>query len=89
MRAGQATDLVLDPASATGAPDGNLQIIYAAFRGDGVYISPNRGQVWNQMTGGIGNPLIVNIQTNQNVNPVDGANPERQPRDASSWPSRR
>jgi subtilisin-like proprotein convertase family protein len=58
MRAGQATDIVLDPNSGTGAPGGNLQIIYAGFRGEGVFSSPNRGQVWNQMNGGVGDPLI-------------------------------
>ena len=58
MLAGQATDVVLDLNSGTGAAGGNLQIVYAAFRGDGVYFSPNRGQVWNLMTGGIGDPLI-------------------------------
>ena len=61
-RAGQATDVVLDPNSgpidAISNPTGNLQVVYAAFRGDGVYISPNEGQVWNQMTGGVGDPLI-------------------------------
>jgi subtilisin-like proprotein convertase family protein len=62
MRAGQATDVVLDPNSgfpdAQGRPTGNLQIIYAGFRGEGVFLSPNRGQVWNQMLGGIGKPLM-------------------------------
>ena len=31
-KAGQATDVVLDLASGTGAPDGNLQILYAAIK---------------------------------------------------------
>lgn len=66
MRAGNATDVVLDPSSATGG-DGNLQIVMAAFQGDGIYLSPNRGQVWNSMTGGVGNPLIVDIVNNRNV----------------------
>ena len=59
MRAGQATDVILDYASGTGAPGGNIQIIYAAFRGEGVFSSPNRGQVFNLMTGTTGNPLIL------------------------------
>ena len=58
MRAGQATDVILDLSSGTGAPDGNLQILYAAFRGDGIYRSPNRGQEFDLMTGTAGDPLI-------------------------------
>ena len=60
MRAGNAVDVLLDLNSATGAPNGNVQIVYAAFQGDGVYRSPNRGQNWALMGGGIGNPLIQN-----------------------------
>ena len=60
MKAGQVTDVVLDPNSGTGAPDGNLQALYAAFRNDGVYFSPNRGQVWNALPGIVGAPLIQN-----------------------------
>lgn len=62
MRAGQATDLVLDPSSGTfnaiSNPTGNLQIVYAGFRGEGVFSSPNRGQVWNLMAGGVGKPFF-------------------------------
>jgi len=61
MRAGNADDVAFDPNSGTfnafSNPTGNLQTIFAAFRGDGVYMSPNRGQIWNQMTGLIGDPL--------------------------------
>ncbi|MDR3638959.1 MAG: proprotein convertase P-domain-containing protein [Isosphaeraceae bacterium] len=74
MRAGQATDVVLDPASGLGGPNGNLQIVYAAFAGDGVYISPNEGQVWNEMLGQTGNPLIIN-NASQNVNPINRPTP--------------
>jgi large repetitive protein len=74
MRAGNATDVVLDPSSATGG-DGNLQIVYGAFQGDGVYISPNRGQTWNQMTGGVGNPLIVDTFDHTNVAVAGGPTP--------------
>ena len=39
-------------------------------------MSPNQGQVWNLMTGGIGNPLIVNdFITGTNVNPVNDPTP--------------
>ena len=59
--AGQATDVVLDPNSgpvdAVSNPTGNLQVVYAAFRGDGVYISPNQGQVWNKLLGRGRRPL--------------------------------
>jgi subtilisin-like proprotein convertase family protein len=60
MRAGQATDVVLDLNSRTGAIDGGVQRIYAAFRNDGVYESPNRGQTWNAMPGVTGKPLVQN-----------------------------
>lgn len=62
MRAGECTDVVLDPNSgvinAISNPTGNLDILYAAFRGQGIFISPNRGVVWNALPGGVGNPLI-------------------------------
>jgi subtilisin-like proprotein convertase family protein len=66
-RPGQATDVVLDPTSGTPSPTnptGNLQVVYGAFRGDGVYLSPNQGQVWNLMGGGVGNPLIQDADVN-------------------------
>src|SRR5262245_46957418 len=75
MRAGQATDVVLNASSGTGAPGGNLQIVYGAFRGEGVFISPNQGQVWNLMAGNGGNPLLVNPLTQQNVNPLTQPSP--------------
>ncbi len=61
MRAGNATDIILDPSSgvvdAISNPAGNLQIAYAAFQGEGVFISNNRGLSWFQMNGGVGKPL--------------------------------
>jgi subtilisin-like proprotein convertase family protein len=82
MLPGQATDVVLNPDSgvaanpnsAVGTP-GNLQIVYAGIRGSGVYISPNQGQVWTLMAGGVGNPLIIDTNTGKNVNPVAGPTP--------------
>lgn len=63
MRAGQATDVILDPSSGTidaiSNPTGNLRIVWGGFQGEGVFISPNQGQLWNPTTAGIGNPLIV------------------------------
>ena len=39
-------------------------------------MSPNQGQVWNLMAGGIGNPLIVDTSTPAtNVNPAAGPTP--------------
>lgn len=64
MRAGQATDIVLDPSSAD-AVTGNLRSLYAAFAGDGVYHSPNGGQNFNLMTGTTGNPLIQDSELPQ------------------------
>jgi subtilisin-like proprotein convertase family protein len=75
MLAGDATDVVLDPNSGTGAPGGNLQIVYAAIAGTGVFASPNRGQVWNQMLGGVGDPLIQDLSTGLGNNPVPVAQP--------------
>jgi subtilisin-like proprotein convertase family protein len=79
---GQATDVVLDQASATtlsanNGTSGNIQVVFAALQGQGVFISPNQGLVWNPMAGGIGNPLIVNrsVANGPNVNPAAGPTP--------------
>jgi subtilisin-like proprotein convertase family protein/photosystem II stability/assembly factor-like uncharacterized protein len=64
MRAGQATDIVFDPNSghvnAINNPTGNLEVIFAGFAGDGIYLSPNRGATWQMMAGGVGDPLLQN-----------------------------
>ena len=82
MLAGDATDVVLDPASgsgdAIGNPTGNLQIVYAAIRGTGIYMSPNRGGIWNQLLGGIGSPLIRNADV-MPTTAVPVTNPTRDP----------
>ena len=65
MLAGKATDVVLDPNSGTvlnpttdtdgpGQPPGRLR---RHPRARASIMSPNQGQIWNLMTGGIGNPL--------------------------------
>jgi len=73
MRGGNATDVVLDPSSAsTAGNDPNLRLVYAAFANEGVFLSPNRGQVWNLMTGGVGNPLIVDTFDDSNVAVANG-----------------
>ena len=94
MLAGQATDVVLDPDSGTVLnPDtntdvqGNLQVVYAAIRGVGVFMSPNQGQVWNQMLGGIGNPLIFDTRYAPTPTSTRStARPPTAPRGGSSWP---
>src|SRR5262249_33074458 len=70
MLAGPATDVVLDPNSGTGAPGGNLQIVYAAIVGQGVFLSPNRGQVWTRMLGGAGAPLTHDLSIGNGNTPV-------------------
>ena len=82
MLSGQATDvvldpnsgIVLDPTSGTNV-QGNLQIVYAGIRGVGVEMSPNQGQGWSLMAGGIGNPLILDLRTSTNVNPASSSTP--------------
>ncbi|MFO0951497.1 MAG: Ig-like domain-containing protein [Isosphaeraceae bacterium] len=64
---GQATDVTFDPNSgpvdAVSNPAGNLQVIYGAIRGQGVFLSPNQGQAWNLMAGGVGKPLFQDPST--------------------------
>ncbi len=84
MKAGNATDVLLDLNSAAAA-NGNLNQLYAAFEGTGlnggVFYSPNRGQTWNQMVGDGGTPHIqdANVEPiqpvqvlNDSVNPNNG-----------------
>jgi len=63
---GAATDVTLDYTSATidalTNPTGNINTIYAAFPGSGVYLSPNRGQTLNLLTGGNTNPLFHDVE---------------------------
>ena len=68
---GQATDLVLDPASATGG-SGNLQNVYAALRGQGVYASTNEGQTFGStpILGNVGDPLIQDKKDDNGPVPV-------------------
>src|SRR5207248_9470221 len=61
MRAGNATDLAFAAGSAAANGSGTLQVLYAAFRGDRVYQSPNQGAFWNKLLGNIGDPLIRDI----------------------------
>ena len=84
MLPGQATSVVLDADSGsvlnpiTGTTtQGNLQVVFAGIRGVGVEMSPNQGQIWSLMNGGVGNPLIVNEfnAPPTNVNPTAGPTP--------------
>ena len=82
MLAGNASDVVLNPDSGIVLdPDtdtevnGNLQVVYAGMVGQGVFMSPNQGSFWSMMTGGVGNPLIVNLFNNKNTNPATNPSP--------------
>ena len=82
MLAGNATDVILDADSAVPlntdanpGTTGNLQVVFAGMQGQGVFMSPNQGQVWNLMAGNVGNPLIIDTITRLNVNPANRPNP--------------
>jgi subtilisin-like proprotein convertase family protein len=54
-----ATDVILDPNSKS-PTTGNIDIVYAAFSGIGVFISSNQGQTLTLMNGQLGkDPLIT------------------------------
>ena len=87
MLAGQATDVVLDagqrlgPRSrTTGTDAGQPPDRLRGLRGQGVYMSPNQGQVWNLMAGGVGDPLIQDpTPSSPNVEPGHRARPPTAP----------
>jgi subtilisin-like proprotein convertase family protein len=59
LRSGQATDVAFPTAASDTLNNaGNFQTLYGAFRGDGVYLSPNQGGRWNLMDGQVGDPQI-------------------------------
>jgi subtilisin-like proprotein convertase family protein len=66
LKAGTATDVLLDPYSAS-ASTGNLDILYAGFEGLGVFISTNRGASLSLMTGTAG---VTNLIQNSEVSPA-------------------
>jgi subtilisin-like proprotein convertase family protein len=87
LAGGNATDVVLDPSSgafdAISNPNGNLQIVYGAIAGQGVYRNVNQGRAgsWVLMSGGQGRPLVRDADTagapaltvaNLGVNPNTG-----------------
>src|SRR5262249_19997557 len=51
VRAGQATDVIMALGSASSQATGNVNLLYAAFQGDGVYKSFNQGSSWSIMPG--------------------------------------
>ena len=53
-----ATDVLLDPASKSPST-GNLDILYAAFQGVGVFISTNRGQALTEVFGNVGATNLI------------------------------
>ena len=58
LMAGTATDVLLDPASASPST-GNLDIVYAAFQGVGVFISGNQGQSLTEVLGNVGATNLI------------------------------
>ena len=70
LRAGDATDVVLDQNSGTvnavSNPTGNLDVIYASFDAEGVFLSPNRGQSFTQQLGASGRPLLRDAESTGN-----------------------
>jgi subtilisin-like proprotein convertase family protein len=80
-----ATDVILDTTSGffdtISNPNGNLQYVYGAFAGDGVFFSPNRGSSWNELLGGVGNPLKIDASLITPTNP-NGRIPTNNPSDS-------
>jgi subtilisin-like proprotein convertase family protein len=81
--AGNATDILFDPNSnvvnAVSNPTGNIRTLYGGFSA-GVFTTPNQGQTWTMMKGGLGDPLYreattalpVPVTTNPNPNGTGG-----------------
>ena len=77
-----ATDIILDYNSGTidavSNPTGNINTIYVAFPGAGVYSSPNRGNSFNLLSGGNALPLVIDtinglqVAVNNNIAPTGG-----------------
>src|SRR5262249_39554484 len=64
IRAGAADDVVLAAGSA--GTNGILQILYAAFRGEGIFFTPQAPQAasMSQLLGGQGHNLIRDVANN-------------------------
>jgi subtilisin-like proprotein convertase family protein len=82
LHAGSVTDISFDPFSgpiSVSNPNGNLQRLYIAFAGEGVYISENQGVVRTLLTGGQGKPLVRDFDNPPPqtipVNGTSGVNP--------------
>ena len=74
LRSGQCTDVVLDPNSGLGGPNGTLQNIWAAFIGEGVFFSNAQGQNLQVSSGGVGLPLIQSAEDHTAAHPLIVAN---------------
>ncbi len=61
-RPGQATDVVLDLV--------NTEVVYGAFRGEGVFISSNRAAQWRLMAGGVNNVQMRDIDVTSVTIPI-------------------
>jgi subtilisin-like proprotein convertase family protein len=57
LLAGNATDVKFANDSADPS-SGNLDVLFGAIEGTGVFMSPNQGATWSQLNGGVGLPLI-------------------------------
>jgi subtilisin-like proprotein convertase family protein/sugar lactone lactonase YvrE len=74
------TDVVFAPATVS-VSSGNLQDVYAAFAGTGIYFSTNQGSNLRLISGGVGNTLIrdgdtgggpIGVNTEPNPNGATG-----------------
>ncbi len=82
LKAGPCTDVVLDPNSGKGGPNGNLQNVWAAFQGLGVFFSNAQGQFLNLVSGGIGDPLIQAAEDHSGAHPLTVSNSGTNPNGA-------
>src|SRR5579871_1389555 len=76
LQGDDATDVVLDPNSGRfnvdENPTGNLQVVYAAFKNDGVWVSPqSEGASWDKLLGLDGGQTIVQPLANLPPIPVN------------------
>jgi subtilisin-like proprotein convertase family protein len=68
---GDATDVAFANDSAD-PTTGNLDVLFGAIAGTGVFMSSNQGMSWLSMTGGVGDPLIQDVFGN--ALPINSAN---------------
>jgi subtilisin-like proprotein convertase family protein len=77
IRAGQAVDVQLaaGSASTTAGASGNLEILYAAFQGEGVFLASQAATTTTMtlMNGGQGNPLLRDVGSTPSIEVTIGA----------------